>query len=377
MKRIKFSLLLFFFISFPLLSAEYYLESFDYFLNIPEHWEVYSAETEDYLIFREAGGAADFHVLSTLDFIPGTDPAAVAAHMLAGLEPELETADFFYNGMPAVFGTIGFGDGRSNALGYVVCIDLPGRFVVLLAYAGESVFNTQMPGILSCIDGFSYAGEGLRLPGPVSQFYYGFPGVEPAPVRIRLGGDSIAIQIDPGEWEASQVMIEREARILADPKNFDMEAWKRYYRMIFRDSYGRLIPAASEITELYRYKSDYEIASDLLNRLQSFEYLRTGTLSDLQAPLKSLVSGSGDCDSLGLLYCILLDRLGIKALLMVSTEYGHSMAAVDVEGPGARFPVEGTNYLAAELTDDVDIGLIDAQMADPSKWTAVDFDKVK
>ena len=354
-------------------SAEYYLEAYDYYLNIPASWKVYSAESEDYLVFQDEQGQAFFQVQTLHQIQKGRDPADVCREVLAGLQPRIETAGFFYNGMQAGYGTVRFSTGAAPAEGFAVCIDLEGSYVLLFGYTGSSTLNRYMPLLLSCIDGFSYTPRGLRRPGPVSQFYYAFPGKDTKQFRVRFQGGAIAVAVDPGELEASQVMIEREARILADLEKLDIDAWKRYYRLIYRDSYSRILPAAEKIEDALSKEDDYTTASQLLNWLQGFSYLRTGTLSDLQSPLQTLLSGTGDCDSLGLLYCMILDYIGIDAILMVSTEYAHSIVGVDVPGQGARFSYDGTDYLVAELTDRVNIGLIDRTMADPSKWIPISF----
>jgi hypothetical protein len=58
---------------------------------------------------------------------------------------------------------------------------------------------------------------------------------------------------------------------------------------------------------------------------------------------------------------------------MVSSEYSHSLTGVAVEGKGAHYYYEGSEYLIAETTDNVSIGLIDQDMADPSKWMGIKF----
>jgi hypothetical protein len=116
-----------------------------------------------------------------------------------------------------------------------------------------------------------------------------------------------------------------------------------------------------------------EIPRLLLSWLQSFKYDRTGTLSDLLCPIAGAVSQSGDCDSRALVYAILLDYFGIDAILMVSSEYSHALAAVDTSGEGARFFHDGKQYLIAELTEQVALGMIAADMADSSKWLGVSF----
>jgi acyl CoA:acetate/3-ketoacid CoA transferase alpha subunit len=69
----------------------------------------------------------------------------------------------------------------------------------------------------------------------------------------------------------------------------------------------------------------------------------------------------------------LLEHLGVKTILMVSAVYSHSMVGVLVPGKGARYEYDGKEYLVAELTADVDIGMIDGTMADPKGWIPVDF----
>lgn len=353
--------------------AEYYLETYDYYLNIPESWEIFSAESDDYLVFQDAAGAAFFQV-QTIHHLPaGMRPEEVIRAVLAGLTPEIETAAFVYNGHTAAYGTLRFHTGGGYAEGFVLSIDRGDYYTVLFTYTDEASFGPYMPLLFSCLDGFSYGNEGLFSPGPVSQFYYPFPGDDTRRFGLRFNGKELTVSVDPGEIDASAVMIEREARILAALPSLDIDAWERYYRLIYRDSYQRLVPVAEQIKPHVRGKDDRTVASELLVWLQGFTYLRTGTVSDLQPPLQSVVTASGDCDSLGLLYCILLHHLGIDAVLLVSTEYSHSIAAVDVPGPGARFSFEAKEYLVAELTDDVDIGLIDSTMADPAKWIPITF----
>jgi hypothetical protein len=354
-------------------ASEYYLEAYDYYLNVPESWSVYSADSEDYLVFQDERGEAFFQVQTLRNLMPGREPSDVCREVLSNLRGEIETAPFIYNGRKAAYGTVRFSTGSAGGGGFTVCIDLGEKYVLLFAYTGEEILEQYMPLLLSCLDGFSFSRKALLLPGPVSQFFYAFPGKNKKTFRIRFQGEELPLSVDPGEADASQVVIEREARILADLEKLDIAAWERYYRMIYRDSYSRVLPAATQIKEALDGKDRYTAASELLTWLQSFSYLRTGTVSDLQSPLQTLVSGTGDCDSLGLLYCMILNAVGIDAILLVSTEYAHSIVGVDVPGDGARFRHEETDYLAAELTDNVDIGLIDRTMADPAKWVPISF----
>jgi transglutaminase-like putative cysteine protease len=175
--------------------------------------------------------------------------------------------------------------------------------------------------------------------------------------------------------EASRVTLEREARVLAIYTPEDTDAWQRFYRILYRDSYRKVDSLfRSLIMAGVSPRQDPVLtAKDLLAWIQGFSYARTGGLEDLSTPLDSLYNGAGDCDSLGLLYVILLKHYGIDAILMVSGTYSHAMAAVDVEAPGARFEWQDKKYLVAETTYEVDLGLIAADMADPAAWMGITF----
>jgi len=66
--------------------------------------------------------------------------------------------------------------------------------------------------------------------------------------------------------------------------------------------------------------------------------------------------------------------VGIDAVLLVSTRYGHSAAGVRLPGEeGARVRHEGKDYLFVEVTDHVGIGMVASVMADPSGWQVIDL----
>jgi hypothetical protein len=380
MRRFFPVLFLFLFTGTSLLSAkEYYLEQYDYYVNIPETWNVQDASDPNFIVFSDSGRQAVFQILAVSPQSGDETPKSVFRRTADSIGASLEQATFSCNGRDASFGEFRFTMNATGVRGYGICIKGKDIFFMLMAYAPEKSYDRYQADILSCLDSFSLGGEALVTPGPVSQFYYPFPGPNQQLYQIVFQGDVLKIHTDEDEVEASQIVIEREAAILSRFKQPNQKAWQRYYRIIYRDSYSRLASLADMInlyfTKEHREMDDYTIAVHLLDWLQSFSYIRTGTLSDLQAPLQSVLTSSGDCDSLGLLYCTLLDYFGIDSIMLVSAEYGHSMAAVDVAGKGARYEYENRSYLLAELTDDVDIGLVDRTMADPAKWLPIDLER--
>lgn len=190
--------------------------------------------------------------------------------------------------------------------------------------------------------------------------------------------------------DAAQTLIEREARVLSSYAPSEAEsprigngpappwavAWRRYFRMIYRDSYTRLQPVAEAIfQDLARAGVPRnEMPARILEWLQTAQYQRTRSLSDLMSPSACLVQFAGDCDSLGITYAIILQHLGFDAILMASIEYAHAMVGVDVPGEGARFPFSGREWLVAELTKEVGIGQIAQDMSDIGGWIGVKLD---
>jgi hypothetical protein len=194
---------------------------------------------------------------------------------------------------------------------------------------------------------------------------------------MPLGDRVFIFDYDPFELDASQVVIEREAPLLTNFTSLSPQAalaWDRYYKLIYRDNYHRLDPVYEALKPHMSGLNSTEMAVKLLSWLQGFEYGSSGTFSDLMSPLTSIVTERGDCDSLSLAYLILLKHFDIEGILLVSEVYSHAMAAVNVEGPGISFPYGEEEYLVAELTKEVDLGLIASDMIDFSKWQPVAFE---
>jgi hypothetical protein len=297
-----------------------------------------------------------------------------------------DQAAFLYNGRDARLCDFTFQTNVATVRGYDVFIDGKDSDYVLLSYAPTDVYNQFHDVLLSALDSFSSGGEGLFYPGPVSQFYRPLPqtgGSAPGGSRnsqtTTFDGNTISLPFDKADAEASQVVIEREARILEEyglngqPAPGWEHAWGRYYRTIYRDNYHRLDAVAEQIGRIFNklHYTNYQKATKLLSWLQGFHYVRTDTISDLESPVSCVLDRSGDCDSLGMTYAILLHHLGIDAILMVSLKYSHSMVGVDVPGAGARFSFDTKDYLVAELTAPVAIGKIAQGMSDKANWMGV------
>ena len=103
-------------------------------------------------------------------------------------------------------------------------------------------------------------------------------------------------------------------------------------------------------------------------------YERNFQGSDFLNLVTGITEGRGDCDSRAMLWAILLAHIDIRAAMMVSRHYGHAMGLTDLSGTGARFDHLGIQWLVAETTANVDIGLIAQDVSDPQFWLGVIFE---
>ena len=343
------------------------------FLDLPEGWEVLAVEPEK-VTFTSPGELAYFQLKwyprDRFDGIP-----AFFEEIKEELNATGEGEAFAYQGCDAALADLQFSAGEYLFRGYLLFLEHAEFDLVLLSFASKEAWEMMHDHLLSSLDSYAHRESDLKFPGPISQYLYPFPGPDRYPVSIQTPGGNGLIWYDPGEIDALEVLIEREARILSGYPEGSNEAWRRFYRIIYRDSYQRF----SEVHEILETElladdpDDRELARRLLFWIQGFDYTRTGTLADIQSPLETVIFATGDCDSRGILYSILLEYFGIPSVLMVSSVYEHSLVGVGVSGEGARFSFGGKEWLVAETTDDVEIGLIDRTMADPANWIGVSF----
>ncbi|MBI9105958.1 MAG: hypothetical protein JEZ04_04385 [Spirochaetales bacterium] len=366
---------------FPLLAEVIYIEDMGFVIDLPIGWEVMDV-TESRYTFNDFTGDAFLQ----LKMWPGDkyDSAEGMFDLVGqdiGASGEGDSFDFY--GREAVFASIDFISGDFDYSGYGLFADGEDYDLTILAFASSAKAEQLADYLLSALDSFSLSPGLMFNPGPVSRYYLeSYESPERVDAVTAFEGVAVEWQIDNHAVEASQLVIEREAAVLSDYKpqtEAGTEAWKRYYRMVYRDTYSRLDYPAALLKErlkaspgqtLSTEAHELETAERLLSWVQLFSYRRTGG-SDLISPFSAAAFQEGDCDSRSLLYIILLNHYGIDSALMVSSIYSHAMAAVDVEARGAKIRINNRDFTVAETTDDVDIGMIAADMADPANWIII------
>ena len=301
--------------------------------------------------------------------------AAMASELLRTLGSQGETSAFAYAGRDAVLAELSFSLGGERRKGYGVFIHGESG-CALLAHAPESRFAASADLIVSSLDAFAIDRAARRLPGPVSQFTLAWPPARTARKTATLpdGGRDLPWSDEERDEEGS--VAEREHRVLsayAETETLWVDAWARFYRMVYRQSAARLDRFVDAFAESLPLGDPTETARRVLSWVQGFTYERDVAGLDFVPPLAAAFERRGDCDARAVVMAIILERLGIDCVLMLSREYGHAMLAVDVPGGGKRFPYQGKDYLVAETTAKVGLGMIDAGQADFTKWLGVDL----
>lgn len=375
----KFSFILFCcifsFVYYPVFSEDVQVEGYEYRLDIPEGWVLLDAEDLARVSFTDPTHSAVLQIIA----YPG-DRFFKASEMYETVKEQLkaegEGANFLFNMKDSYIAEFTFNTGEIDVKGYFVFINGTDYDYAVFCFTSVELYDSFLAFIFSAIDSFALNKEGLLYPGPISQFYYPFPGPDQKELKIPFQKGTLPLMIDENETDASWVVIEREAIVLASYQQNKLKAWERFYRMIYRDTYHRLdkLYSALEMEYQKQGQNKKEMIVNILKWIQDFTYTRIQGFSDILPPLAAAITHQGDCDSRALLYLILLHHMGADAVLFVSTQYSHSAVGVNydiLKKPGANMEFEGKRYLYAELTAKVDIGMIAQDVADPAGWIPI------
>ncbi len=256
-------------------------------------------------------------------------------------------------------------------------------YLILLCFAPKKNITTCEQVILSVLDSLMIDSGSYHESGLITK--YAYQNKNPTPITINIDGTTINTTIDKEDSEGSLFVIQREYAILtmyANQKNWE-EAWQRYYRMIYRDSCGRLKRPAFDIytslyTEAVQANSkdiNLYITKKLLKWVQGFKFIRDSNNADFVPIIDALQSKPCDCDCRSLLLCTILKQYGIDSMLFISKEYSHAVFGVDLNAKGAVIKFSGKNFLLGETTAHVTLGLIAQTMSDPTKWIPVELYK--
>jgi hypothetical protein len=381
-----------------------------FYIDLPPGYQARTAPGAGQFSFSHRRGA-----VFELDMNGKGDPAERLKTVLSRLggpsgtgrpdSGEIETFD--YHGRRAALARFEFsldtavgprtGGGGGTYLGWGLCVDRGEDLLLALAYGPAEDTELEILG-LSCLDSIAPTTAEQRYWGPITEFAW--PRGEP--FETALYNTGVSAKIGRGDAEAAQGLVDREFQVLRQFENSPQwqEAWRRFYRMIYRDSWERLADAFFQLERSWNAEAllnraasragtdalgpgktapepefdDYALAAKALSYVQDFGYERDLMGSDFVNLVSALTEGRGDCDSRAMLWALFLAQANIPSGIMVSRDYGHAMGIAELEGPGARFPLAGTEYLVAETTAKVGLGLIGKNVSETAKWLGVLFD---
>lgn len=381
-------------LTFSLTAETIHSPSRDFFIDPPEDWEFLEDPTPDHLVMTDPAHEAVFQVL--VRPLAEGDVMAAGTALMQKLKARGDHSTFDWHGSQAWLGALEFVTGPGPVQGWGLLVPWKGALLTVLAFAPAEKIGLYSDALNSAFNSLALGEDGRRKTGPLSRYYelttlaagtpdqvwndgYDLPALPPNPapqVEIKLPGSSLRLPFPQGADESAQVLIERESRLLMKvPVALIPKAWPRFYRQIFREIYTSLLPLAEAWETRVREGTlkPQDLPQAMLTWLQNLKYSRKGGISDLSTPWETLKTGEGDCDSRALIYAGLMHHFGYSTILMVSSTYGHGMAAVDISGPGAKFPFQNRQWLVAELTAKVSLGQIPQDMADPGQWLGVNL----
>jgi len=366
--------LLLFFIPVLVFAEPFYSPSWGFSLDLPEGYDYIDGDGKDRFSFS----GADWIMF---DLVVYNGSYKSMKDLVDDVNRRLENkgdVDFFnYRGKQAAVLELNFG----SFTGWGLCLTLArpannnAAAPMLLALSYSPASDADMSLFhMSALDSINPSDNDRYYPGPIME--YSYPRGEEK--QLNIAGSSITIR--ENDAEAAQDLIEREFGVLVNyiDSPYWREAWIRYYRFIYRDSFDRVSDAASALVRNWKetdgIQDDMALAKKALSFVQSFEYERNLGGSDFVNMVTAITESRGDCDSRAMLWAIILAHADIRSAMMVSRRHSHAMGLVDIAGTGARFKAYDTNWLVAETTEDVGIGLIAQDVSDIESWLGIVFE---
>jgi hypothetical protein len=381
----------------PFLSpAPLYSPAWGFRVDLPEGYEYTGGDRKDRFSFENAEGAKfDIIVYYAAPgrAAPYASVDALAQDVKRRLNSRGDIDSFEYRRKKTCvielsFSVPGAGGRASPMSGWALCAELgtaapgtpaarapAGPRPMLLAMAYGPAGKQELRALhFSALDSLAPEESDCFAPGPITEFSYPREKRVKAPV-FGLDADAWIYEEDA---EAAQALVDREFLVLRRYQNAPnwKEAWARFYRAIYRDSFDRLADIAFQVERKLNVppRDNRDFADQVLRWVQSFKYERNFMGSDFVNCVTAAVEGRGDCDSRSMLWAIILKQAGIPSAIMVSRSYSHAMGLADLSGTGARFEVQGKKLLVAETTAKVSIGLIGEQVSEISQWLGILFE---
>lgn len=378
-------------------------DDYGYELDIPENFELNQStpDNKSFLFYYKKTNV--YLILKICDYggedtkAPITSAKTALCVTLDKIFADYSVDTFDYYGTPVAIsnGTTSFTDtskmqseyaNKDSMSFWAESADLKGKnaAVVLISYTPKLSFVLNQQFITSTLN--SLVLKNITDTATMGLFtYYAYPSKMAKGVTLRINGHDVKTSLCIDDAEAARFVIDCEWAVLSQYAGDEkwQEAWVRYYRAIFRDSFARLNTISTDIYSAIigdakkANKNDPNAALNeiLLSWVQSFSYERdnkTASASDFTALPEIFLGKGSDCDSRSLLMCVLLKHMGLDTCLFVSQEYHHAIYGAQVNIKGAKINVDNKWYLLGETTaKNIAPGFIAQTMNDTDKWIPV------
>lgn len=358
-----------------------YAPDWGYSLDMPEGFLI--AESQDGARFQLQHSALPIELL-ILSYTEDRyiDARSTLEDVFSKLQAEGEIAEIEWRNNTQALGIYNVVMNNAIQSGWAVSVILPENkgTAVFLCHAPQEAFADCEQIIISILDSICIDRGSNFEAGIFTQ--YAFPKEGDVQIELEIAGKKIQTTIDSSDVMANNFVIQREYAILEfyAGTNLWKEAWQRYYRLIYRDSYKRLERVAFDIYSALspgirranKDSFDATLVQTLLTWTQGFDYERIPLGTDF-APLPAMLLGQGsDCDSRAMLLSVLLDQMNYDTMVFFSPEYSHALFGINMEGAGARIAVDEKMYLVGETTAPVNLGQVAQDQSDPTKWIHVE-----
>lgn len=379
MKKIIYCLILFF-VGISVSFAEILNSpTWGYSVDLPEEFVLVDKNGADSYMFENAFVSSTV-ILKAYKKEKFSSSLEAMETVMKQLGAEFECAETDWRNTDCIISQFAFNIGGASNTGWAVSSLLQDSkgYVVMLCYTPTDVFYDLEQFVISCVDSLCIDYGSYYSPGPLTSF--AFPKGEVQNNTVEIAGEKIDFTLNSNDIEADRFVVEREYSVLSLYQDSEMwvEAWQRYYRLVYKNAYSRLKIAAFNIYNrlIKTCKSEnpeIELAQKLLSWTQGFDYVRDFTSTDF-TPITASITGTGsDCDSRAMLLACLLHHMNYDTCLFVSAEFSHSLFGIVLDKAGAKINIDGRQFLLGETTAQVDIGLVPANMNQTDKWIFVEL----
>lgn len=361
-----------------------YSENYGYYLDLPEAFALDQQSQDEKSLFFTHTILPVYLAVKVYDSGEYSTSEEALSDILKQLNAQKSVSSLKWNGFDSSISNFSLSmPDRTINEGWASAVAIPQKnaFIIMMCYTPSESKKQCEQFILSVLDSFIPEKSAFTKSGLVTSFAY--PGSTRKTISLNINGKKISTAVDAEDAEAAKFVVDREYAVLTLYANHDLwkEAWTRYYRNIYRDSYSRLNQVSADIYKALfadAMKADAEnpekaYGKEILTWVQNFTYARDSKNADF-TDLISAVNGKGsDCDSRSLLLCVLMKHIGVDSTLFISREYSHAIAGFDIASNGAKINVAGKDFLLADSTTHVEMGLIAQSLSDTSKWIPVEL----